>query len=58
MRYFPVRCNSRVVIYERNMFIRLATNENSSTDGRKTFYFFANLLVVKTVVLRVKTRLM
>ena len=25
MGYFPVRYNSRVVIYERKMFIRLAT---------------------------------
>ena len=25
MGYFPVRCNSRVVIYERKMFIRLVT---------------------------------
>ena len=25
MGYFPVRCDSRVVIYERKMFITLAT---------------------------------
>ena len=30
MGYFPVRYNSRVVIYERKMFIRLATGCNSS----------------------------
>ena len=28
MGYFPVRYNSRVVIYERKMFIRLATVAN------------------------------
>ena len=27
MGYFPVRYNSRVIIYERKMFIRLATGE-------------------------------
>ena len=29
MGYFPVRYDSRVVIYERKMFIRLATGECS-----------------------------
>ena len=28
MGYFPVRYDSRVVIYERKMFIRLATGDN------------------------------
>ena len=28
MGYFPVRYDSRVVIYERKMFIRLATEVN------------------------------
>ena len=28
MEYFPVRYDSRVVIYERRMFIRLATGAN------------------------------
>ena len=26
MGYFPARCDSRVIIYERKMFIRLATD--------------------------------
>ena len=30
MGYFPVRYDSRVVIYERKMFIRLATDVNDS----------------------------
>ena len=29
MGYFPVRYDSRVVIYERKLFIRLATGANS-----------------------------
>ena len=32
MRYFPVRYGSRVVIYERKMFIRLATVRNDYID--------------------------
>ena len=30
MGYFPVRYDSRVVIYERKMFIRLATDRPDS----------------------------
>ena len=30
MGYFPVMYDVRVVIYERKMFIRLVTDENSS----------------------------
>ena len=34
MEYFPVRYDSRVVIYERKMFIRLATDRpNGQTYG-------------------------
>ena len=31
MRYFPVRYGSRVLIYERKMFIRLATDVATSS---------------------------
>ena len=40
MGYFPVRYDSRVVIYERKIFIRLATGSNISNN--KTFYFIRN----------------
>ena len=33
MRYFSVRYDSRVVIYERKMFIRLATGKKGQYDG-------------------------
>ena len=33
MGYFPVRYDSRVVIYEREMFIRLTTEYNSVILG-------------------------
>ena len=33
MGYFPVRYNSRVVIYERKMFIRLATEGGGGGGG-------------------------
>ena len=32
MGYFPVRYNSRVVIYERKMFIRLATEVGNNLE--------------------------
>ena len=36
MGYFPVRYDSRVVIYERKMFIRLATEQAMMVDGRRS----------------------
>ena len=45
MGYFPVRYNSRVVIYEHKMFIRLATDSLQSLPIRlQNKYFFCNLL--------------
>ena len=35
MGYFPVRYNSRVVIYEHKMFIRLATGFKPEGAGSK-----------------------
>ena len=32
MGYFPVRYNSRVVIYKREIFIRLATEDSTSAN--------------------------
>ena len=32
MAYFTVRFNSRVIIYERKMFIRLATGEEEQIE--------------------------
>ena len=37
MRYFPVRYDSRVVIYERKMFIRLATGHKDLAATGKFF---------------------
>ena len=39
MGYFPVRYNSRVVIYERKMFIRLATGALCTFFIGNTFSF-------------------
>ena len=36
MGYFPVRYDSRVVIYERKMFIRLATGLNKVSNSAST----------------------
>ena len=37
MGYFPVRYDSRVVIYERKMFIRLATGLLVMVNGEDSF---------------------
>ena len=36
MGYFPVRYDSRVVIYEHKMFIRLATGLNKVSNSAST----------------------
>ena len=37
MGYFPVRYDSRVVIYEHKMFIRLATGFSNTNYVKKVF---------------------
>ena len=42
MVYFPVKYNSRVVIYERKMFIRLATGNCEYIYNLKFVFSFAS----------------
>ena len=43
MGYFPVRYDSRVVIYERKMFIRLATGTSASVRHRLNLNFGSSI---------------
>ena len=47
MGYFPIRYDSRVVIYERKMFIRLATGE-LALGGLYTAHELQQFSVLKT----------
>ena len=38
MGYFPIRYDSRVVIYERKMFIRLATGFTEAVEWFKKLF--------------------
>ena len=49
MGYFPVRYDSRVVIYEHKMFIRLATGQPIGTRAKK-LERFVNLKILAVVV--------
>ena len=55
MGYFPVRYDSKVVIYKRKMFIRLAIGlvvmkGDSCSKGREFQSIFAQLFVVKIIM--------
>ena len=43
MGYFPVRYDFKVVIYERKMFIRLATGLHEPLSASKPFVFLIKL---------------
>ena len=51
MRYFPVRYDSRVVIYERTMLIRLATGDLSFNPVIIKF-FIQNIYFLLTVEIK------
>ena len=53
MGYFPVRYDSRVVIYEHKMFIRLATGQPIGTRAKK-LERFVNLKILAVVVVMKK----
>ena len=43
MGYFPVRYDSRVVIYERKLFIRLATESILAISHNKELYLLKSV---------------
>ena len=50
MGYFPVRYNSRVVIYEHKMFIRSATGANTSYEDNIFYLFVRMTLKIRFII--------
>ena len=55
MGYFPVRYDSRVVIYDRKMFIRLATDRGFTIVNYDTSNVMSVKLPIPSKTLRVVT---
>ena len=57
MGYFPVRYDSRVIIYERKMFIRLATGLKRGLNLPRPISLGANRLSLSLIVYQIHSLL-